>query len=228
MGRRAGGWDFHSYRWDPTGADATLREAAVSELEDHEVESRRGTVVVRYLYPSIEGCGTCHGDAPGTILGPRTAQLNGAYDYGGVRDNQLLALAEAGYLDRSIDDPDALARFPDPADPSAPLADRARSWLHANCAHCHQPGGFTAADLPLDLRYGTPLADQSLCLEPRRYYGAELGDFLVEPGNPERSAVLLRIRRTDLLRMPPIGVSVTDPFGEQLLSEWIASIERCP
>jgi uncharacterized repeat protein (TIGR03806 family) len=228
MVRRSGTWDFHSYRWDDSGMDAALREPLSSDVEEIEVETGEGRRIVRYQFPSREGCDACHGSAPGRVLGPRTDQLNGPFDYGEVRANQLVALTEAGYLDRPVDDPDAWARLPDPADPRAPLEDRARSWLFANCGHCHQPGGFTAADLELDLRYGTAFAEQHLCLEPRRYYGGELGDHLVEPGDPGASTILLRMRRTDLLRMPPIGVSVLDEQADQLLDDWIASMDGCP
>jgi hypothetical protein len=32
----------------------------------------------------------------------------------------------------------------------------------------------------------------------------------------------------DLLRMPSIGTSTIDPFGTELLGDWIAQMNSCP
>jgi mono/diheme cytochrome c family protein len=111
----------------------------------------------------------------------------------------------------------------DPADESAPLAARARSYLHANCAHCHtQSGGGNAQfqvawwwtldetkmidGRPLHATYGVP--------EPK----------IVSPGKPECSLLMHRLEKQDRGRMPPIAVSLPDEPGIELIRRWIASL----
>jgi hypothetical protein len=54
------------------------------------------------------------------------------------------------------------------------------------------------------------------------------GSALIEPGAPEQSAILLRMRDTGLDRMPPVATTVVDPFADALLSSWISSLRECP
>jgi len=53
-----------------------------------------------------------------------------------------------------VGDPRAYEALPALDDESAPLADRARAYLAANCSNCQRPGGPTPVDL--DLRFGIP------------------------------------------------------------------------
>jgi mono/diheme cytochrome c family protein len=116
--------------------------------------------------------------------------------------------------------------LPDPADATLPIEQRARSYLHANCAHCHQPGGWSSPDLTMDLRYELPLAEARICGEPPSFFSE--GRALIAPGEPEQSSILIRMRETGLQRMPPVATTVVDPLGEQLLSSWITALSRCP
>src|SRR5437868_13324443 len=64
-------------------------------------------------------------------------------------------------LTPAIADPSTQPAMPDPADTAAPLADRARAYLHTNCSQCHRPGGPTPSTM--DLRYTTSLAQTKAC-----------------------------------------------------------------
>ena len=48
-------------------------------------------------------------------------------------------------------------------DTSASLETRVRSYIDANCAHCHRPGGVRAN---MDARFDTPLDQQSIINGP--------------------------------------------------------------
>jgi mono/diheme cytochrome c family protein len=119
-----------------------------------------------------------------------------------------------------------LAVLPDPSDEREPLQARARSYLHANCAHCHQPEGWSSPDLTMDLRFDRSLRDAEICGVRPMFFRS--GSALIEPGAPEQSAILLRMRDTGLDRMPPVATTVVDPFADALLSSWISSLRECP
>ncbi len=151
MVRRELEWAFHTYRWNDEGTDAEL--LADSETVDLQIDGDR----LQYLYPDRAGCGVCHGSS-GRVLGPSDIQL--------ARGPQLAEMARVGVI---ADAEVALTPLADPADESLPLEDRARAWLHANCSHCHRPGGWTPPGLGIDFRATTPLAEAGFCGERLRY-----------------------------------------------------------
>jgi uncharacterized repeat protein (TIGR03806 family) len=223
MLRRSEGWEFHNYRWDERALDAEL--VADEDEADYEVVRDGALRTQRYQFPGPETCPACHGAAPGRALGPRTEQLDAMLAYEGEPEprDQLALLAALDLFDLP---PGPRQALPDPADPTLPIEQRARSYLHANCAHCHQPGGWSSPDLTMDLRYELPLAETRICGEPPSFFSE--GRALIAPGEPEQSSILIRMRETDLERMPPVATTVVDPLGEQLLTSWIAALSRCP
>jgi hypothetical protein len=117
--------------------------------------------------------------------------------------------------------------MPEPADTRAPLAERARSYLEGNCAHCHHPGG--PADRSIDLRYTTPFATTNTCDIP-----PEAGDLgiagarIIAPGAPDRSVLHARATRRGFGQMPLVGTLEVDAAGTALLRSWIAGMTGCP
>ena len=77
---------------------------------------------------------------------------------------------------------------------------RARAYLHANCSHCHRPGG--GSPVAMDLRYTTSLAATKTCgITPT---GSDLGIAgakLVAPGDPPSSLLVRRMRSTTSSRI---------------------------
>jgi mono/diheme cytochrome c family protein len=88
--------------------------------------------------------------------------MNRAFTYpSGVTDNELRTWNHLGLFAPAVKDED-VAQFPKLAaadDSTRSLVDRARSYLDANCAQCHRPGGTVAY---FDARYDTPLEKQDL------------------------------------------------------------------
>jgi len=232
MVRREGGWSFYSYRWNDEGTEAELLGdgGMIAELEIEAADG--GTLAVSYTYPSREGCRTCHSEGVGVVLGPRTVQTNLMLRYGDRALSQLEALQEIGAIDPSIAmDPDSLPSMPDPADESQPLLIRAKAYLHANCSHCHQPGGWTSPEADQDLRYEVPFAEQNVCAVPVAYDLVTGADYRIYPGDPERSSIWRRQLVEGVAepaQMPPVGRSTVDPLGRELLREFILSLEECP
>lgn len=220
--RRAGGGIYGvTYRWREDGSDADLVLAA--QTEDIVVHDAAGEEELqRYLYPGPRDCEACHAAEAGSVLGPRARQLASAE--GG--DDQLEAFADAGWLDVGTEglERSAIPEFAPLEDEGASAELRVRSYLDANCAHCH---GSQDLDRSLwDARITTPLNRQRIVL------GEVLGDYgsdafrVVTPGDPDHSAMFLRTSTTAPgLRMPPLARSVRDEAFLDVLASWIAEAD---
>jgi uncharacterized repeat protein (TIGR03806 family) len=216
-----------TYRWRDDHADAEL----LPDGRDEEVRVRTadgGTRTQRWHYPSRAECLQCHNPVAGLVLGVTTRQLNrDAGDHPGD-GNQLLALASRGLFDHppAAGDIAALPRLVALDDPHASVEERARSYLDANCAHCHRPGMVGFANF--DARSGTPLAEQNLI------HGRVIIDHGIDrarnimPRDPWRSMILVRLEASDELRMPPLARALVDRDAATVLRAWIAGLPGKP
>jgi hypothetical protein len=137
--------------------------------------------------------------------------------------NQLLAWSKLGLFDREIqaEDLPKFAALATPDDPSRNVEDRARSYLDANCAHCHRPGGTVAY---FDARYDTPLSRQNLIEGPVLIDEGIDKARVIAPNDPWRSIALLRASTLEANKMPPLAHEVLDERGIGLLREWIGAL----
>ena len=189
----------------------------------------------------------CHSRAAGYILGLSTLQMNKQHDYGGVLANQLRTLEHLGIFrvsipeeglpaertggqpaqqtSRLVEEPEEYRALPNPDDESAGLEQRARSYLHANCAQCHvEAGGGNAA---MELKFTTP-RDKTRMIDVVPLHdklGIENAK-LIAPGDPERSVLLQRLATRGRGRMPPLATSIVDEAGVKLLRRWIESLPK--
>jgi uncharacterized repeat protein (TIGR03806 family) len=218
----AGGVYGAVYKWRADGSDADLLEA--SQTEEIAIKSATGEVRQTWYYPSRQDCLTCHTANAGGVLGVKTRQLNRAFTYpSGVSDNQLrtwnhLGLFAPGFRD---EDPPSFPALASTDDASKPLADRARSYLDANCAHCHRPGGTVAN---FDARYDTPPASQSLIDGPVLIDEGIDRPRVISPHDIWRSIAYMRVNTVGDIKMPPLARETIDQKGVQLLNEWINSM----
>jgi uncharacterized repeat protein (TIGR03806 family) len=211
-----------TYRWRPDGSDADLLTTGQSETVT--VRAADGVRSQTWYYPSPADCLTCHTAAAKFVLGPKTRQLNRDFTYpDGTTDNQLRRWSALALFDPPPDESRLgdLPRLAALDDHSAPPSLQARSYLDANCAHCHRPGNPIRATF--DARFNAPAAgpidapavSDSLGLrEPR----------VIAPGHPERSMALHRMMRTDGFRMPPLASNVADRAALEVLGQWVAGL----
>jgi uncharacterized repeat protein (TIGR03806 family) len=211
------------YKWRPDGSDADLLK--VSATENIQVKSAAGEVHEQtWYYPSRQDCLTCHTAGAGGVLGVKTRQLNRSFTYpSGVTDNELrtwnhLGLFAPGFKEEELRSFAALAAADDAA---RSLQDRARSYLDANCAQCHRPGGTVAN---FDARYDTPLAKQELIDGPVLIDQGIDRPRVISPHDIWRSIAYMRIDTVGDIRMPPLARETIDQKGVQLLGEWINSL----
>jgi uncharacterized repeat protein (TIGR03806 family) len=202
-------WKGYSYEWNEEITEATL----LDDLKDRTVGSQV------WHYPSQQECLQCHTAAEGRSIGPTTRQLDRITTGG----NQLDRLVALGLLPAR---PKALAPYADPLK-AGPVEDRARSYLQANCAFCHRPGGPFS---DLDLRYSAKLLDTKLCNVPilRGSGDPALPPLRMVPGKPEESNLSFRMRNRDGYPMPKIGSNLVDPEGVAIVDQWISGITTCP
>jgi uncharacterized repeat protein (TIGR03806 family) len=213
---QAGEWHAATYVWNTSQTDATLTtDGASIELEQQT-----------WLVPTADQCFDCHTETAGISLGLEQQQMALSMEYPatGRTADQIRTLTELGLLEGASDD-EPLAP---PHDPESDLAARARAYLHANCAHCHRPGGSGQGEL--DLRASTPFRLTKTCDElPQQGDPIEGGGVLVAPGDPLSSVLYFRMTSEDSSwRMPPVGSQVVDALGSELIQDWIESLESCP
>jgi glucose/arabinose dehydrogenase len=132
---------------------------------------------------------------------------------------------EPRYTARMPKRPPEYKRLADPYDPGAGLPARVRSYLQANCAHCHVEagGGNSAMDLHVNTR-----ADQMRIVDvPPQHDAFGIRDArIVAPGAPERSILYHRLSRRGPGQMPPLASSVADEAALELVRAWIAALSK--
>jgi uncharacterized repeat protein (TIGR03806 family) len=211
------------YKWRPDGSDADLLHA--SATENIQVKSAAGEVHEQtWYYPSRQDCLTCHTAGAGGVLGVKTRQLNRAFTYpSGVTDNELRTWNHLGLFAPAFNDEEALtfAALAASDDKTRSLQDRARSYLDANCAQCHRPGGTVAN---FDARYDIPLPQQALIDGPVLIDQGIDRPRVISPHDIWRSIAYMRIDTAGDIRMPPLARETIDQKGVQLLGEWINSM----
>jgi hypothetical protein len=213
-------WKGFSYEWNEAGTDAALLPDNM-EGKDKMV----GSASQVWHYPSRTECLECHTRYAGSSLGPSTAQLNSDYPYADGTMNQVEKLKALGLFDAA---PKPIAGYPDPADASASVEARARSYLQTNCAICHRPGGGNGVG-NLDLRFSAPFADTFLCDQVERDAGS-VPLYRLVPGKPAESTMSFRMHDLGEFRMPKAGSNVVDELGSTLIDEYITGLpsSACP
>jgi len=212
--QRQNTWQGFSYEWMEDGTDARL----LSQSKYIESEN------FQHYLPSSNECQVCHTSAAGQSLGLEALQLNRehAYAISGRSENQLTALAQAGFIAEDLSrDFGALVSL---ADDTESIASRARSYLHSNCSGCHRPEGVAG----VDMRFTTALAQTGMCdTVPANGDFAIDGARIIAPGNSEASVLLHRMRIAGSGRMPPLATDVEDSEATEVIAQWINSLTSC-
>jgi len=244
-------WVGYGYQWDDAQTDATIvgtlvdgSDTGVSGTFHVTPTTGAATQSITWDYPSRLDCITCHmpispttTPVSGYSIGLETIQMN--RDVPGGAMNQIDKLAALDLFETALAKPYKTALVPPypgqsgspPA--SATLDQRARSYLHANCAFCHRPDGKWNG---FDVRFDVPLKSTAMCNgAPGKGDLGVAGATLLTPKNPMSSLMWLRMHapKGNLMtggtgRMPAIGSSVIDTQGTDLISQWISSINACP
>jgi uncharacterized repeat protein (TIGR03806 family) len=219
-------WFGYTYLWNDQQTDADLlpAEGLSRTYTIRDSAAPGGTREQTWRFPSRTECTLCHTMASKYVLGLTTLQMNKDHDYGEVKENQLAVLERLGaFKEKLPEPPERLPMLIDYQDPRADLNLRARSYLHANCAHCHRKWGGGNADF--DLQASITLGATNAVNVPPGQGTFGLPDpRVLVPGDPERSLVYLRMKMEGLGRMPHVASSVVDREALDLLRAWIIGL----
>ncbi|MEL6669509.1 MAG: T9SS type A sorting domain-containing protein, partial [Bacteroidota bacterium] len=210
-----------SYHWNEEGTEAYL--ASDAEFRQFEIFDEHGNLsyIQRWDYPSRGQCMSCHTSVSNFVLGVTTHQLNNNYYYPelGFEVNQLIHLEDLGVFDQPIGQPDNMPKAVAINDEQADLGVRIRSYLDANCASCHRPGGIPTVNM--DLRFNTPLFLSNIINAPNLSNASDPDGLVVMPGFHEHSQLWIRDNSLENIKMPPIGRNLVDQYYVDKLAEWI-------
>ena len=217
------GWQALPYIWNDTQTDAVLSlTGAIKSIGDNI-----------YVVPSKDECASCHAQGRDKVLHPIGPKARHLHANNVQNQSSLQDLVARGWLTMPVAmdslKPNATwqngsspERFTDNA-----LEHHARSYLDANCGHCHNPEG--AADTShLYLDYAS-YSNRALgkCKPPvaaGRGTGGHL--YSIVPGDPEHSIISYRMRSTNPGRMmPETGRTRVHAEGVALIDEWIRRMD---
>ncbi len=212
-----GSWAGYTYEWNDAQTDATLLTTDKTKTVGTQA----------WTFPNRGQCMSCHQGAAGFTLGLETAQLNRSETTTtGSTENQLARLSRLGVFASGVSFTGAAA-LPQYDDVAQSNEARAKSYLHANCGFCHQPGGLGRGSQ--DFRFSTSFAGASICnKDPEEGSLGVSSPKLFAPGAPARSIISVRMHALDGTRMPPLASHQVDATGTALIDSWIRGTTACP
>lgn len=213
---RAEGWVALPYVWNDDGSDAELKVGGARKaVEFAKPDCTR--MAISYAVPNKNQCKQCHSTKDIVMpVGPVWQNLA----FATVRARK--AFEKRGALANAI--PANEAKWDDAR--SGSLEARALAYLRVNCGHCHKPTGSASNS---GLFYDDHERNSAALGIGKRPVAAGRGagnfEFVIEPGHPERSILIYRMKSTDPgIAMPELGRSTVHGEGVALLEAWIKAM----
>ncbi|MFN0176323.1 MAG: SO2930 family diheme c-type cytochrome [Saprospiraceae bacterium] len=242
------GWKALEYLWNAEQTDAFL-EVAGAAFPVSWIDEKGKKQSIEYIAPNLNQCKGCHSyDGQFVPIGITARQLNREEN----TENQLLLWQKSGKMSLPEEFNAAtaprltdyrLTNHPSYVKTSLPakawqagagkqstnhqltnhLSAAARSYLDANCAHCHNPHG-PANTSGMFLEIGQTDLERLGVGKPPVAAGRGSGNrrFGIVPGKPNESILVFRMENDDPgIRMPELGRQILHREGVDLIKAWI-------
>lgn len=218
-------WLPYTYQWNEEQTDAALVPASGAEqsLEVSDSQAPGGMRKQTWRFSGRAECQRCHNKWSGPAIGFNAPQLDKVHNYDGSAVSQFDALAQMKLLEKPIALDPKQPKLANLHDPSASENDRARAYLHTNCAHCHRlhAGSAVLSKMPFDL----PLDKTDMIgVRPTQGTFGIHAAQVISPGDPFRSVLLYRMSKLGGGRMPHLGSTEVDREGVELIYKWIKNL----
>jgi uncharacterized repeat protein (TIGR03806 family) len=212
-----------TYKWRDDNSDADLLPDKLDE--NIEITGTNGVRTQVWHYPSRGECLQCHRAVAGGVLGVKTRQSNGPFTYpNGVEDNQLRTWNHIQLFSQNLDEAQ-IPTYPHLVSVTNAFYDveaRARSYIDANCSHCHRPGGVRAF---WDGRIETSLAAAGIINGSVSRTFEIPGAKVVVPQHVEKSILYYRANSLESgVKMPPLARNTRDENALEVIAAWIDSL----
>ena len=227
--RRSTGWVGLPYVWNSAQTEAKLEVTGdIIPLALRSAESARETDF-SYIVPDQNQCTGCHTTDTASRqinpIGPSLANLNRTITNKSSTLNQLNHWQQLGILaqDEFLSNQPRLVAW---QDETQELSERARSYLHSNCGHCHSPtGAGDTSGLYLYIQTQSPVRLGECKLPIAAGQGTGGHRYAIVPGEPTHSILVYRMQTRDPgAMMPEVGRSLVHAEGVDLVSTWIGSL----
>jgi putative heme-binding domain-containing protein len=208
-------WNAYTFRWNEKRTDADLVPARGEEsvFDGQNKDIYRGEAKkMSWHFSSRAECMRCHNPWCGTALAFQPAQLRSDFK------DQIRLLEDLRLVDNHFVDQSSLALT---GAEFSNIADRARSYLHANCSHCHRQNAGGAVNMMLNAEL-LLAQTRTLGVTPQQGGMGLPNGKLIDPGNPWNSVICVRMATEGAGHMPIVGPTLVDVRGLMLIEDWIA------
>jgi uncharacterized repeat protein (TIGR03806 family) len=215
---RAEGWVALPYVWRADGKDAELKLGGMRVPASFQKPSGEA-MNISYAVPNKNQCKQCHSTKDAIApIGPVWQNMVFA------DEASRAALMKNANLPRGL--PTKEAQWDNPK--SGSVDARALAYLRVNCGHCHNPAGSASNSGLFFDAASASAANRGIGKRPvAAGRGSGNLDFVIDPGHPERSILIYRLKSTDPgIAMPELGRSTAHDEGIQLLEEWISGMKK--
>ncbi|HJU44900.1 MAG TPA: hypothetical protein VJ691_18885 [Vicinamibacterales bacterium] len=217
-------WVLASYAWNKEQADATL--APENGIPD-AAELAPGK---RHTIPGVADCRSCHDSARTEILGFDALNLSDDRDpnapHAEPLTNDMITLRTLIEENLIYPKQPGLITTPPRVAASSPTERAALGYLSTNCGSCHNRES-SIASLGLLLKHQDQAA-LATTVNQRGHWivpEAQEDSRLINPGHPESSAIVRRVKsRRPSSQMPPVGTVIVDREAVDLLSRWVLEL----